>query len=285
VSGSAHDYKHSSRPASLPLDKDSVSWKVLREPMVLASGGRALLMQVAQPLVAAAVAEHSSYERDPWRRLAKTLAVMHKIVFGSPAESARQTRSLARTHAKIRGLAPDGSPYSASDPELLTWVWATLVDTSLVAFEASRGRLEEADRALYYHEQKLVARACGVPASSCPPTMCEFDAYLRRSIAEDLRLTSQGRAIADAVLRPPLREPFGMLTSGPFQLLTVGLMPEPLRDAYELSWSPAHEDLFQMWMLGARSTNAVVPRQVREMAMWLLWSLERDLRGLLWADP
>ncbi len=264
------DREPSSSPTRLPLGAGSVSWRVFREPMVLASGGRALLMQVAHPLVAAAVVEHSTYEADPWRRLARTLGVMGKMVFGPPGQSERQARSLARLHATISGRALDGTSYSASEPDLLAWVWATLVDTALVAFESSRGRLNEADRERYYDEQKLIAFACGVPATSCPATMSDFDDFLRQSIAEDLQVTPGAKAIASAVLRPPFREPFGMLATPPFYLLTVGLLPESLRQRYELTWSPAHRELLGLWLLGSRCTSAVVPDPFRDLALTLL---------------
>jgi len=227
-------------------------------------------MQVAHPLVAAAVVQHSSFERDPWRRLARTLVVMDRMVFGSPSVSARQARSLTRLHSTITGRSSEGATYSATQPDLLAWVWATLVDTALVAFESARGRLSQAERERYYEEQKLVARACGVPPSSCPSTICDFEVYLSRSIAEDLQVTAEAKAIASAVLRPPIREPFGIVATGPFHLLTIGLLPESLRDPYELSWSPAHEELLQVWLLGSRWANAVLPDHVRNMALSLL---------------
>ena len=195
------------------------------------------------------------------------------MVFGSPGESQRQSRSLARLHSTIAGQGPDGASYSASEPALLQWVWATLVDTALVAFESSRATLSRADRERYYEEQKLIAHACGVPASNCPPTLLDFDNYVRHSITEDLQVTREAKAIARAVLRPPLREPFATLAVGPFYLLNVGLLPERLREGYELPWSPAHEELLRSWLLVARFANTVVPKRVRRVALSLLQPL------------
>src|SRR5208283_2126802 len=218
------DWELDPPPEGLPLGHNSVSRKVFREPMVFACGGRALLMQVAHPLVAAAVAQHSSYEQDPWRRLARTLKVMGRMIFGSPSESQRHARSLVHLHSTIAGSTADGTEYRASEPALLAWVWATLVDTALVAFEQSRGPLGEVELIRYYDEQKLIARACGVPDSNCPPTIGDFEDYLWRTVSDDLRVSGDAKVIAEAVLRPPLREPFGALATGPLLLLTVGLL-------------------------------------------------------------
>ncbi len=249
--------------------------------MVFACGGRALLMQVAHPLVAAAVAQHSSYEQDPWLRLRRTLQVMGRLIFGSPPESQRRARSLMKLHGSISGRTAEGTEYRASEPALLAWVWATLVDTALVAFEQSRGPLGDAERNRYYDEQKLIAGACGVPGSSCPSTICDFEDYLERTVSEDLRVSRDAKEIAGAVLRPPLREPFGAFATGPLHLLTVGLLPASIRDGYGFSWSPAHEDLLQMWLLGTRRTNAVVPSRVRKAAVSLL----RPVMSLAIAPP
>jgi uncharacterized protein (DUF2236 family) len=243
-----------------------VSWRIVSEPMVFAAGGRALLMQVAHPAVAAAVAEHSSFEEDPWRRLSGTMRVMLKMVFGSPAQSRRESRHLAQLHSNVSGRTPAGKPYKASDPQLLTWVWATLVDTSLAAFERSRGRLEDRARERFYLEQKLVARACGVPSSLCPRSIVNFEEYLEAMIAGELHVTSEAKVIAASVLEPPLRRPFGSLATGPFQLLTVGLLPDPLRHGYGFEWSGAHEELLGLWLLGTRFVNSFVPPFLRQAA-------------------
>ena len=109
---------------------DDVTWRVNRETVLLAGGGRALLLQVAHPLVAAGVAEHSNYREEPWGRLYRTLDVTTRIVFGDAETSRQAARGLRATHRRVRGVAEDGTPYDARDPELLLWVWATLVETS-----------------------------------------------------------------------------------------------------------------------------------------------------------
>src|SRR3954463_13256751 len=108
---------------------DTVTWRVNREAVLLAGGGRALLLQVAHPLVAAGVARHSTFETQPWTRLHRTLDLVTKITFGDRRTSELASARLRGVHARVQGTAADGTPYSARDPDLLLWVWATLVDS------------------------------------------------------------------------------------------------------------------------------------------------------------
>src|SRR2546421_676466 len=104
-------------PAGMATDRiglfgpDTVTWRVNREAVLLAGGGRALLLQVAHPLVAAGVVEHSRYEADPWGRLYRTLDLTTKIFFGDAAMSGEASRRLRARHAVVRGVAPDGRRY------------------------------------------------------------------------------------------------------------------------------------------------------------------------------
>src|SRR6478752_75236 len=100
-------------PDQLPLGRQSVSWRVNAEPVVFAGGGRALLMQVARPGGGAGVEQHSTYARDPWGRLFRTVDIMMKLSFGTPAESARQQRVLHAMHRKVKGTTDFGQSYSA----------------------------------------------------------------------------------------------------------------------------------------------------------------------------
>src|SRR5207245_8523126 len=112
-------------PASLPFRKGSVTWKVNMEPVIALGGGRALLLQVLHPLVAAGVEQHSNFAQDPFRRGFRTADVMLKLAFGDEQVSQRQSDLLRRMHERVRGVSADGVAYDAMDPSLLVWVWAT----------------------------------------------------------------------------------------------------------------------------------------------------------------
>src|SRR2546423_7567214 len=120
----------------------SVTWRVNREGVLLVGGGAALVLQVAHPLVAAGVATFSNYREDPWGRLYRTLDTTTAIVFGDSDTSAEASARLERIHSRVRGNTeeaggrfPAGTPYEANDPELLMWVRATPLATSLMDYD------------------------------------------------------------------------------------------------------------------------------------------------------
>ena len=109
---------------------DSVAWKIDRERAVLLGGGRSLLMQLAHPRVARGVAEHSDFRRRPFRRLARTLTLSLDSVFGDRDVALRSAGRINAAHASVRGEG-----YSAFDPDLLLWVFATLADSAVLSYE------------------------------------------------------------------------------------------------------------------------------------------------------
>src|SRR5882724_8581737 len=121
-----------------------MTWRVDREiAVLLAAGPRALLLQVAHPKVAAAVAEHSRYRSDPLGRLRDTLDAIYSFAFADTSRATQVVRSVNRLHEHVIGRAPDGQAYAALDPHLLLWVYATLIDSSVLAYETFVGPLSD----------------------------------------------------------------------------------------------------------------------------------------------
>src|SRR5207237_1133110 len=129
----------------------SVTWRLGRESCLLLGGGRALLLQVAHPGVAAGVAEHSDFRSRPLDRLLRTLGLTLSLSFGNRPQVLRAARTINRTHDRVRG---DG--YHATDPRLLLWVHATLIDGVFVTYEAFVRPLEREEREAYYAEAQVV---------------------------------------------------------------------------------------------------------------------------------
>ena len=112
---------------SSPLfPRAAVIRRVNGEGALLLGGGRALLMQIAHPRVAQGVADHSDFQRDPFRRLQGTLDAMVTIVFGTEAQAREMAAVVGAVHDRVTGPG-----YKANDPELLWWVYATLIDTAV----------------------------------------------------------------------------------------------------------------------------------------------------------
>ena len=125
------------------FDPEGMAWRIGRESALLLGGGRALLLQVAHPLVAAGVAAHSDYRNNPWRRLEQTMRTVWTIVYGTRAEADAVAARIRAGHSRVRGeikrdMGPfrSGTRYSALDPQLLLWVHATLVDTALLVYRS-----------------------------------------------------------------------------------------------------------------------------------------------------
>lgn len=265
-------------PAALPLGRDSVAWRVNSEIGIFAGGGRALLMQVAHPGVGAGVEQHSSYARDPWGRLFRTVDTMMKLSFGSPEQSERQQRLLERVHRRVTGATDDGAAYSAFDVDLQVWVWATLVDTALVIYERTRPRLSAAERERYYQESKLTAYGCGAPHGSCPETFDDFRSYIDKVVAEDLVVTRSARAVAEAAMHPPLPGPLGPASAVPLQLITVGLLPQSLRAQYGYRWGALKQRQLDALFAAARLGTTALPTPLRRAGAVLAINQEKPLR-------
>jgi uncharacterized protein (DUF2236 family) len=209
----------------------SVTWKVDREVAVLVgSGSRALLMQVAHPLVAAAVAAHSRYRSDPLGRLRDTLDAIYAFAFADTRRALGVVQSINELHAHVRGSAPSGEAYSALDPHLLLWVYATLIDSSLLAYETLVAPLTGAERDGYYAEFRSAGTAWGIAPGDFPGSLDELRAWMAELIATgEVQVSEQGRGVGRFILEPPVWWLPGPVAL-PLRLLTTWLLPPALRD-------------------------------------------------------
>jgi uncharacterized protein (DUF2236 family) len=251
----------------------SAVWRLHRERALLLGGGRALLMQLAHPLVAAGVADHSGFDRDPWERLWSTLDAVLTVTFGDREQARAATERVTALHATVVGER-DGIAYSALDPELMVWVHATLVDSGLVAYERLVSRLAVAEKERYLGEMRAFAGAFGVPTEAIPSDLGAFGAYVNRQVSE-LEVSGEARRLALGILRPPVPR-----TAAPVRelqrLLTVGLLPSRLRSAYGLRWSPGRERAFGAACGCVRGVlTAPLPRRLR----WWPHAVEAERRA------
>ena len=230
--------------------------------MLLFGGGRAVLMQIAHPSVAKGVAEHSDFERDPFGRLIATLNAMTAVVFGTKEQSARAVAGMKAVHDRVTGEG-----YRASDPELLHWVYATLIDTALEMHRRFLRPLGAAEAERFYEESVVVAEVLGVPLSIQPPTLPAFQQYVAHMV-DTLDVGDDARRLARSVLRPPAPLPARPVVEPVFLVmrqLTAGLLPSRLREGFGLTWDPARQlalDGLQRW---SRLTLPRVPTALRHM--------------------
>ena len=255
----------------------SLMWRVNREGALLLGGGRALLLQVAHPLVAAGVSQHSNYAEDPWGRLYRTLDLVTRIVFGTRVEAQEASDRIWRVHTRVNGVSDEGVPYDANDPALLMWVHATLVDTSVLVYTKYIGSLSAAEREAYYEEQILLGEMFGVPREHQPPTYREFNEYFDEMVhGGTLRVTPALRDVAAATLRPDL--PFlARPAVEALNFFTAAHLPEWLRDELGMSWGPNRRRLDSASRAMVRGVLPVLPRLLRDFP--LARSAERRVRS------
>jgi uncharacterized protein (DUF2236 family) len=243
-------------------------WRVDREMVLLLAGGRALLMQLAHPKVAAGVADHSSFTDDPLGRLHRTMNTMWSIVFDDAPDAYASLERVNEIHRKVRGAIkhgeplPKGMPYDALDAGLLLWVHATLVDSAIVAYDLFVRRLSLNDRAAYYEDTKKLAYLFGIPRANVPPSLQGFDDYMQRMLdGNAVAVGPTARTLAREILHP---RPWILRMGGPlFSFMTVGLLPQRLRAAYGLTWSKRRERIFQALAKSIRTFLPLVPAPLR----------------------
>jgi uncharacterized protein (DUF2236 family) len=247
---------------------DSMIWRVDREMILLAAGGRALLMQLAHPKVAAGVAEHSHFKGDPLGRLYRTMSAMWSIGFDETALARAKLERVRNVHRRVQGTVPAAEPvtagttYDAVDIELLLWVHATLIDSALFAYDTFVRPLAAEEKSRYYHDSKKLAYLFEIPETLVPRSFVDFNGYMERMlVGGDIAVGPAARALAEEILYP---SPWILKPASPlFRLITAGLLPERLRDAYGLAWSEPKEKTFCLITKWIRRLLPLVPSPLR----------------------
>lgn len=242
----------------------SVAWKINREWVVLLGGSRAVLMQLAHPLVALGVSQHSAYMTDPFGRAERTFLRGEELTFGSTRLARQSARTINNQHKQVHGHLPmdagrfrKGTPYDARDPELLLWVHATLVDTLLLGYTTFVGPLTRVEEKQYYQESKEVAHLLGLLPTHMPEEIDDLRHYVYEMVHSDrLAPTLQARELAFQMLFPPATKALRPLMRLNLYI-TNALLPQPVREIYGLDWKQSQQRAFD---LSARSIRLVVPR-------------------------
>jgi uncharacterized protein (DUF2236 family) len=233
-------------------------------------GGAALLLQLAHPLVAAGVADHSSFQNDPVGRLYRTIRTMQDIIYEDGSTALMASRHVKRVHARVRGTLseetpayPMGTPYRANDPELLLWVHATLLATALNTYEEFLPPLNALERAQFYEESKAVARVLGLADTDLPADFEAFQSYFNGMIQSPvLTLTPTARALAAQVIHPPISW-FPRVAGDALAVATAALLPGEIRDLYALRWGPRRRFAWRLLRRSLKETLPFMPNVVR----------------------
>ncbi len=251
---------------------DSITWKVNREVVMVAAWGRAILLQLAHPAVAAGVHDHSSVRGSVlsrFRRLRSTVGAMLSLTFGNTEQMITAAARINTIHDRVRGFVREraGEVYSAHNPDLQRWVHATLLESIPLTYELLVGPLTLCERDQYCSEAAIMEPLLGMPAGWLPRDSAQLDTYMRELLAGgSIIVTDTSRALARALLYPP-----HWYVAWPvfraLQLLTIGSLPPSIRRAYGFEWRARDARAFERWTALLRTLLRLLPPLVREWPM------------------
>ena len=276
------------------ISEPTIAERINAERVVLAGWSRAILLQLAHPLVAQGVADHSSFSRahinagGPARRSAEakggggtlfsaaarlhhTVQAMRHLTFGDPAQTRAALDGILAIHRRVNGTLaeavgpyPAGAPYSAEDPSLVLWVHATLLDSLPRVYEAIVSPITDSERDAWCRESAPVARALGA-GDDVPESWAEAQAYMSAMLSSGRIVVSDtARDLAADVLAPrfsALVAPWRAMN----RIVTVGLLPPALRTQYGFVWSVKDEARLSRTLQGLRTLRRLTPDM---LALW-----------------
>jgi uncharacterized protein (DUF2236 family) len=284
----------------LPTDRElpalvvgprSITWRRASDSRTLLAAGYALVLQVAHPTVGAGVAEHSSYKRDPWGRLFRTLDFTNSLIYAEPPVAAAVARRIRLLHTRIKGVKADGSRYHALEPLAYAWVHATLFE-AIASAHARFGRpLRGGQEEQFWSEWRRLGRLLGVRERDLPTTYEGFREYFDAMLADVLEDNETVHGVIESLGEfasprlPRYMVPAWRLGAFPagrvLRLATVGMLPPLLRKRFCLGWTRAEE--LELRALGAalRSATPVMPGSLRVVGpSYLRWRNENDQTGV-----
>ncbi len=185
----------------------SMMWKVNKEITVLFGGARALLMHAAHPLIAAGARQTSFYQRDPWKRLIRTLSLQNSVTFGTKEEADESAHRINKLHEVIKGEDEiTGGYYDALDHEQLLWVHACLQISSIYFYEKTVKKLTEQEKNQYHDENSIAAEMVLVDRKIMPKTHEDLKNWvIKKSKEKDyLVLTDVAIDVADIISGGPV---------------------------------------------------------------------------------
>jgi uncharacterized protein (DUF2236 family) len=246
----------------------SLTWRIDREAAVFLGAGRALLLQLAHPWVAAAIAEHSRTLADPIGRFHQTFNTVFTMVFGTLDQALAAARRLHRRHAAVTGILPStagrfaaGSQYRANEISALRWVHATLVESAVLTHDLVLPALTDSDREKYWDEARLFAALFGIRSADLPLNWAAFVAYNEAMSRSDiLTVSPAARKIAEQILSggaTKLRPPKWYLA------LTAHLLPEQLRGEFGLVFGETEKRSMNLALAQIRRVYPRLPMRIR----------------------
>ena len=213
---------------------NSMMWKVNKEITVLFGGARALLMHAAHPLIAAGARQTSFYQRDPWKRLIRTLSLQNSVTFGTKKEADESAHRINKLHEVIKGKDEvTGGTYDALDFEQLLWVHACLQVSSIYFYEKTVKKLTDTEKNQYHSENMIAAEMVLINKELMPKTHQELKDWVINKSKEKkyLLLTDVAEDVQDIIKGGPV--PIHIKPIWPFIAFTAfNTLPGEFKEIY-----------------------------------------------------
>ena len=246
----------------------SMMWKINKEITVLFGGARALLMHAAHPLIAAGARQTSFYQRDPWKRLIRTLSLQNSVTFGTKKEADESAHRINKLHEVIKGKDPiSQGTYDALDHEQLLWVHACLQISSIYFYEKTVKKLTTTEKDKYHEENMIAAELVLVDIKKMPTTHDELkDWVVMKSREKDyLRITDVAEDVKDIIGGGPV--PKHIKPIWPFIAFTAfHTLPPEFKEIYGINSSKFKISLVNFNLLILKYTRPLLPPFFRLIA-------------------
>jgi uncharacterized protein (DUF2236 family) len=246
----------------------SMMWKVNKEITVLFGGARALLMHAAHPLIAAGARQTSFYQRDPWKRLIRTLSLQNSVTFGTKEEADESAHRINKLHEVIKGKDEvSGGTYDALDHEQLLWVHACLQISSIYFYEKTVKKLSENEKNNYHKENMIAAEMVLIDISKMPKTHDELKKWVIKKSKENKYLiyTDVAKDVQDIISGGPV--PTHIKPIWPFIAFTAfHTLPEEFKTIYNIKTTKIKQLILNLNLFLLKTTRPLLPPFFRLIA-------------------
>ena len=258
---------------------DSMMWKVNKEITVLFGGARALLMHAAHPLIAAGARQTSFYQRDPWKRLIRTLSLQNSVTFGTKDEADESAHRINKLHEVIKGTDEvSGGFYDALDHEQLLWVHACLQISSIYFYEKTVKKLTTEEKDLYHKENTVAAEMVLVDSKKMPTTHEGLKQWvIEKSKEKDyLMMTDVAKDVYEIIGGGPV--PTHIKPIWPFIAFTAfNTLPKEFKEIYGIKETKFKSALVSFNLAMLKYTRPLLPPFFRLIAP-ARWAKQRITR-------
>ena len=259
---------------------NSMMWKVNKEITVLFGGARALLMHAAHPLIAAGARQTSFYQRDPWKRLIRTLSLQNSVTFGTKKEADESAHRINKLHEVIKGKDEvTGGTYDALDFEQLLWVHACLQVSSIYFYEKTVKKLTDIEKNQYHSENMIAAEMVLINKELMPKTHQELKDWVINKSKEKkyLLLTDVAEDVQDIIKGGPV--PIHIKPIWPFIAFTAfNTLPPEFKEVYGIEESKFKTKLLTFNLFFLKISRPLLPPFFRLIApaRWAKQRITKD---------